>query len=166
MKPSDPKIWRLNRLHAFWMLILGLILLMGDHYSLEPGCFTLTAGRWPIQASPWLEWGSSTAGEVFPRLVRAFVPSSRTQSPPALHNRSRSGENCSIPSLPDVHTIPPLPAFTPASQKRARRGPRIAMNVAKLFNKLQVITNVEIVVPFLPEMFRIADQPPRHPFLH
>ena len=95
--------------------------------------------------------------KVFPRLVRAFVPSNLTQSLPALHNPLRSGENCPIPSLADVHTIPPLLAFTPASQKRARWGPRIAMNVAKLFNKLQVITNVEIVVPFLPEMFRIAD---------
>src|SRR5258708_40349203 len=86
--------------------------------------------------------------KVFPRLVRAFVPSSRTQSPPALHNPLRSGENCSIPSLPDVHTILPLPAFTPASQKRARWGPRIAMDVSKLLNELPVITNVEIVVPF------------------
>ena len=103
--------------------------------------------------------------KVFPRLVRAFVPSSLIQFPPALHNLSRSGENCSIPSLPDVHTIPPLLAFTPASQKRARWGPRIAMNVAKLLNELHVITNVEIVVPFLPEMLRIADQPPRHALL-
>jgi hypothetical protein len=29
---------------------------------------------------------------------------------------------------------------------------RIAMNVAQLFDKLRVTSNVEIVIPFLPEM--------------
>ncbi len=33
------------------------------------------------------------------------------------------------------------------------------MNVAQLFHKLRVISNVEIVVPLLPEMLRIAGCP-------
>ncbi len=36
------------------------------------------------------------------------------------------------------------------------------MNVAQLLHKLRVISNVEIVVPFLPEMLGIANQAPRY----
>ncbi len=39
------------------------------------------------------------------------------------------------------------------------------MNVAKLLHKLRVISNVEIVVPLLPEMLRIANQTPRYSLL-
>ena len=39
------------------------------------------------------------------------------------------------------------------------------MNIAQLFHKLRVISNVEIVVPLLPEMFRIANQTPRYSLL-
>ncbi len=39
-----------------------------------------------------------------PPLVRVFVPSIPTRSPPVPHSRSRSGENCPTPSLPDVRT--------------------------------------------------------------
>ena len=41
----------------------------------------------------------------------------------------------------------------------------IAMNVAKLLRKLRVVANVEIVVPLLPEMIRIANQTPRYSLL-
>ena len=41
----------------------------------------------------------------------------------------------------------------------------IAMNVAQLLHKLRVISNVEIVVPFLPEMLGIANQAPRYSLL-
>jgi len=36
------------------------------------------------------------------------------------------------------------------------------MKIAQLFHKLRVISNVEIVVPLLPEMLRIANQTPRY----
>ena len=39
------------------------------------------------------------------------------------------------------------------------------MNVAQLFHKLRIIANVEIVVPLLPEMLRIANQMPRYSLL-
>jgi len=39
------------------------------------------------------------------------------------------------------------------------------MNIAQLFHKLRVISNVEIVVPLLPEMIRIANQTPRYSLL-
>ncbi len=39
------------------------------------------------------------------------------------------------------------------------------MNVAQLLHKLRVISNVEIVVPLLPEMLRIANQAPRYSLL-
>lgn len=39
------------------------------------------------------------------------------------------------------------------------------MNVAQLLHKLRVISNVEIVVPLLPEMLCIADQTPRYSLL-
>ena len=39
------------------------------------------------------------------------------------------------------------------------------MNIAKLLHKLRVIANVEIVIPLLPKMLRIANQPPRHSLL-
>jgi len=39
------------------------------------------------------------------------------------------------------------------------------MNVAQLFHKLRVISNIEIVVPLLPEMLRIANQTPRYALL-
>ena len=35
-------------------------------------------------------------------LARAFLPSTRTQSPLVLRSRSRIDESCSIPNLPDV----------------------------------------------------------------
>src|SRR5882724_288794 len=41
----------------------------------------------------------------------------------------------------------------------------IAMNVAQLFHKLRVISNVEIVVPLLPEMLCITNQTPRYSLL-
>ena len=39
------------------------------------------------------------------------------------------------------------------------------MNIAQLLHKLRVIANLEIVVPLLPEMIRLADQSPRYPLL-
>ncbi len=39
------------------------------------------------------------------------------------------------------------------------------MNIAQLFHKLRVISNVEIVVPLLPEMLRFANQTPRYSLL-
>ena len=39
------------------------------------------------------------------------------------------------------------------------------MNVAQLLHKLRVISNVEIVVPLLPEMLRIVKQAPRYSLL-
>jgi hypothetical protein len=39
------------------------------------------------------------------------------------------------------------------------------MNITKLLHKLRVISNVEIVVPLLPEMLRIANQTPRYSLL-
>jgi len=39
------------------------------------------------------------------------------------------------------------------------------MNIAQLRHKLWVIANVEIVVPFLPEMLRVANQTPRYSLL-
>src|SRR5438132_12785576 len=56
----------------------------------------------------------------------------------------------------------PLPVLRTFAQPSLHR---IAMNIAKLFYKLLVISNVEIVVPLLPEMLRIANQTPRHSLL-
>ncbi len=39
------------------------------------------------------------------------------------------------------------------------------MKVAQLLHKLRVISNVEVVVPLLPEMIRITNQTPRYPLL-
>src|SRR6202795_1956280 len=39
------------------------------------------------------------------------------------------------------------------------------MNIAQLLYKLRIISNVEIVVPLLPEMLRIANQTPRYSLL-
>jgi len=39
------------------------------------------------------------------------------------------------------------------------------MNIAQLFHKLRIISSVEIVVPLLPEMIRIANQTPRYSLL-
>src|ERR1700692_3233349 len=39
------------------------------------------------------------------------------------------------------------------------------MNIAQLFHKLRVIANIEIVVPPLPEILRIANQTPRYSLL-
>jgi len=39
------------------------------------------------------------------------------------------------------------------------------MNVTQLLQKLRVISNVEIVIPLLPEMIRIANQTPRYSLL-
>ncbi len=39
------------------------------------------------------------------------------------------------------------------------------MNIAQLFHKLRVISNIEIVVPLLPEMLRVANQTPRYSLL-
>jgi hypothetical protein len=84
---------------------------------------------------------------VFPALVHVFVPSIPTRSPPVSHSQSRSGENCSTPSPPDVRTTQPSPDCDEY--------------IAQLFHKLRVISNVEIVVPLLPEMLRIANRGPR-----
>ncbi len=39
------------------------------------------------------------------------------------------------------------------------------MKVAQLLHKLRIIANVEIVVPLLPEMPRVPNQPPRNSLL-
>jgi hypothetical protein len=39
------------------------------------------------------------------------------------------------------------------------------MNVAQLLHKLRVVTNVDIVVAFLPEMLRVANSTPRYSLL-
>src|SRR5580658_722684 len=39
------------------------------------------------------------------------------------------------------------------------------MNVPQLLHKLRVIANIEIVISLLPEMLRVANQPPRHSLL-
>src|ERR1700687_1759008 len=56
----------------------------------------------------------------------------------------------------------PLPILRTFAQPSVYR---IAMNVTQLFHKLGVISNVEIVVPLLPEMLRIANQTPRYSLL-
>ena len=122
-------------------------------------------GGWPTQAWFWLEWGSSTAGQSLPAARSRFRAIHSDSISTRLQRRLRSGENCSTPSPPDVRTTQPSPASTPASQKRARLGPRIAMNVTQLLHKLRIILNIEILVPLLPEMLRIANQTPRYSLL-
>ncbi len=39
------------------------------------------------------------------------------------------------------------------------------MDIAQLFHKLRVISNVEIVVPLLPKMISVPNQTPRHSLL-
>ncbi len=112
----------------------------------------------PFKPSFGLSGAVLPLDKVFPPRVRVFGPSILTRSPPVADSRLRSGENCSTPSPPDVRTTQPSPASTPASQKRARWGPRIAMNIAQLLRKLRIIANVEIVIPLLPEMLCIANQ--------
>ena len=51
----------------------------------------------------------------------------------------------------------PLPVLRTFAQARLDR---ISMNIAQLFHNLRVISNVEIVVPLLPEVLRIASQAP------
>ena len=84
------------------------------------------------------------------RLVRAFWQSTRIQFPRGRRSRSRSGENC------------PTPVFGTLAQSRPHR---VAMDVARRFHELLVIPNVAIVVALLPEVIRLADQPPRHALL-
>src|SRR5438552_12953485 len=88
--------------------------------------------------------------KVLPPLVRVFVPSILTLSRPVPHSRLRSGENCSTPSPPDARTTQPSRDFDEYSAA---------------FHKLRTISNVEIVVPLLPEMIRIANQTPRYSLL-
>jgi hypothetical protein len=56
----------------------------------------------------------------------------------------------------------PWPSFRRGAQLAFHR---IAMNVPQLLNELRVIADVEIVVALLPEMFGIADEPPRYTLL-
>ena len=56
----------------------------------------------------------------------------------------------------------PLPVFRALTQAAIHR---ISVDVAKLFDELPIIANVEIVVPLLPEVLGIADQSPRHTLL-
>jgi hypothetical protein len=39
------------------------------------------------------------------------------------------------------------------------------MNIAKLFRELLRVADIEAVIPFLPEVFCLADQSPRHALL-
>ena len=58
---------------------------------------------------------------------------------------------------PELREIPPVrasPAFTPASQKRARRGPRIEMDIVQLLNVLLCRSDIEVIRPGLPECGR------------
>ena len=71
------------------------------------------------------------------RLVRAFLRSTRTRSRLDLRTPSRTDGNCSTPSLPEVHSV------------------RVSLDscgLTEFFENLSVVTNVEMVVPFLPEM--------------
>ena len=61
-----------------------------------------------------------------------------------------------------VKETAPLPVFRMFAQSSLHR---IAMNIAKLFHELPMVPDVEIVVAFLPEVFRLANQPPRHSLL-
>src|SRR5258708_1944199 len=56
----------------------------------------------------------------------------------------------------------PLPVLRTFAQPRVHR---ISMNVAQLLHKLRIISNVEIVVPLLPEMLRFANQAPGYSLL-
>ena len=108
------------------------------------------SGRWPIQAVFWLEWGSSPRTQ-FPRRPLAFS-----------RRPFRLDLDPSLTASCVVSKTAPLPIFRTFAQTRLHR---IAMNIAKLLHKLRVISNVEIVVPLLPEMLRIANQAPRYSLL-
>jgi hypothetical protein len=56
----------------------------------------------------------------------------------------------------------PLPIFGTITQTALHR---IAMNIPKLFYKLPVVPNVEIIVALLPEVSGPIDQSPRHALL-
>jgi len=55
--------------------------------------------------------------------------------------------------------------LSPSKPKAGSLGTPDCDECSEAFQRTAVITNVEIVVPFLPEMLRIADQPPRHALL-
>ena len=56
----------------------------------------------------------------------------------------------------------PRPVLRSFAQSRMDR---VAMRVVELLYELVVIADVEIVVPFLPEMLHVSDQTPRHSLL-
>jgi len=56
----------------------------------------------------------------------------------------------------------PLPVFGTPAQPTLHRIPR---DVTKLFRELPVIADVEVLIALLPEVFRFADQSPRHALL-
>lgn len=64
--------------------------------------------------------------------------------------RKSKNESCSISTVPGVPPIRVSPASTPASQQRARWGPRVAVHVAQLLSVLIFRPHVEIVETFLP----------------
>src|ERR1700716_3782007 len=103
---------------------------------------------WPTQAWFWLGWGSSIAGQ--------SLPAARSRSP---CRPFRLDLDPSLTAGCVVAKTAPLPLFRTLAQPSLHR---IAMNVTQLLDKLRVIANVEIVVPLLPEMLRIADQTPRY----
>src|SRR6266705_4382602 len=71
--------------------------------------------------------------KVFPPLVRVFVPSIPTRSRLAPHSRSRSGENCSTPSPPDVRTTQPSPdcdEYSAASPQTPHLDPSASLGIS------------------------------------
>src|SRR4030088_1547338 len=106
---------------------------------------------WPTQAWFWLEWGSSIAGQ--------SLLAARSRSP---CRPFRLDLDPSLTAGCAVAKTVPLPILRTFAQPSLHR---IAMNVAQLFHKLRIIANVEIVVPLLPEMLRIANQMPRYSLL-
>src|SRR6266851_2711574 len=83
-----------------------------DLLFVDTNCaFGRTDGRTggPLKPAFGLSGAVRPLDKVFPPLVRVFVPSTLTRSPPVPRSRLRSGGNCSTPSPSDIHTILPSP---------------------------------------------------------
>src|SRR5882762_3936796 len=71
------------------------------HVSLDNTDSVIEGG--PLKPSFCLSGAVRQQGAAFLLLVPAPAPSTRIQSPRALHSRLHTGENCSTPSFLDVH---------------------------------------------------------------
>ncbi len=111
---------------------------------------------WPEDMPGWtewagLEWGSSTAGLSLPAARSRFL---------AVHSDSSS----TVPLQPSriVGGAAPLPIFRTITRTTLHQ---IVMNIPKLFYKIPVIPDVEIVVTLLAEVNGPANQSPRRVLL-